>query len=313
MRRVVLLLATISLAVLLFSGLALAQTAPDEVPDASCPPNSNISDLSAHFRTSAIEAQTFTAEHSGLLTSAQVQVARGTNEPAGIVMEIRTLDSSGTPTNVVLASTTIPASDVPPMPPSGQAELVTGHFSPGAPVKAGQQYAIALYTSTETEVLLGPAWFGSTSNPCPGVLYQTHETHPGIFQVPSPDYDVFFLTFVTPDTTPPTVISTVPKANADEVAPTANVRATFSEDMQEASVMNAFKLFKKGSTNQIAAQVSYDAATDIATLNPTNNLRRGVIYKAVVTTVAKDVAGNRLDQDSSTAGLQQKVWFFEID
>jgi hypothetical protein len=131
--------------------------------------------------------------------------------------------------------------------------------------------------------------------------------------VPSPDYDVFFLTFVTPDTTPPTVISTVPKANADEVAPTANVRATFSEDMQEASVMNAFKLFKKGSTNQIAAQVSYDAATDIATLNPTNNLRRGVIYKAVVTTVAKDVAGNRLDQDSSTAGLQQKVWFFEID
>jgi hypothetical protein len=83
--------------------------------------------------------------------------------------------------------------------------------------------------------------------------------------------------------------------------------------MQEASVMNAFKLFKKGSTNQIAAQVSYDAATDIATLNPTNNLKRGATYKAVVTTVAKDMAGNRLDQDDSTDSLQQKVWFFEID
>ena len=83
--------------------------------------------------------------------------------------------------------------------------------------------------------------------------------------------------------------------------------------MRTASVLNAFKLFKKGSTNQIDAQVSYDAATDRATLNPNNNLRRGVTYKAVVSTVAKDVAGNRLDQDDSTAGLQQKVWFFEID
>ncbi len=83
--------------------------------------------------------------------------------------------------------------------------------------------------------------------------------------------------------------------------------------MRPASVKNAFKLFKKGSTNQIAAQVSYDAETDTATLNPDNNLRRDVTYKAVVTTVAKDVAGNRLDQDDSRGGLQQKVWFFEID
>jgi hypothetical protein len=113
-------------------------------------------------------------------------------------------------------------------------------------------------------------------------------------------------------TTAPKVLSTFPR-NGGEVGPAANVTATFSEDMREASVTNAFKLFRKGSTNQIAAAVTYDAATDIATLNPTNNLRRGVTYKAVMTTVAKDVAGNRLDQDDSRAGLQQKVWFFEID
>ena len=114
------------------------------------------------------------------------------------------------------------------------------------------------------------------------------------------------------DTQAPKVIGTFPR-NGGEVGPAANITATFSEEMQEASVKNAFKLFRKGSTTQIAAQVSYDAATDIATLNPTNNLKRGVTYKAVVTTVAKDVAGNRLDQDDSRAGLQQKVWFFEID
>jgi CSLREA domain-containing protein len=114
------------------------------------------------------------------------------------------------------------------------------------------------------------------------------------------------------DTTPPKVTSTVP-ANGREVGPAANIRATFSEEMQSASVENAFKLFKKGSTTQIAAVVSYDAATDKATLNPNNNLRRGVTYKAVVTTVAKDLAGNRLDQNGSTTGLQQKVWYFTVD
>jgi hypothetical protein len=38
----------------------------------------------------------------------------------------------------------------------------------------------------------------------------------------------------------------------------------------------------------------------------------GVTYRAVVTTGAKDVADNPLDQDSSAAGLQQKVWSFTV-
>ena len=114
------------------------------------------------------------------------------------------------------------------------------------------------------------------------------------------------------DTQAPKVTSTFPQGGG-EVGPAANIRATFSEDMQEASVINAFKLFKKGSTTRIAAQVTYDAQTDTATLNPTNNLKRGATYKAVVSTLATDEAGNMLDQNSSKAGLQQKVWFFEID
>jgi uncharacterized repeat protein (TIGR01451 family) len=124
--------------------------------------------------------------------------------------------------------------------------------------------------------------------------------------------ETFTVNCVQPDTEAPKVTSTFPR-NGGEVGPAANVRATFSEEMDSASVISAFKLFKKGSTNQIAAQVTYDAATDTATLNPTNNLRKGATYKAVVTTQAKDTAGNRLDQNSSKAGLQQKVWFFERD
>ena len=33
-------------------------------------------------------------------------------------------------------------------------------------------------------------------------------------------------------------------------------------------------------------------------------------YKGAVTTRAKDEAGNQLDQDSSMAGKQNKVWYF---
>jgi hypothetical protein len=82
-----------------------------------------------------------------------------------------------------------------------------------------------------------------------------------------------------------------------------------------ASSINAitFELFKKkGSTKKLSARVSYNAATKKATLNPTTSLRRGVTYKAVVTTGAKDVSGNPLDQNPTTKGLQQKVWSFTV-
>jgi hypothetical protein len=73
-----------------------------------------------------------------------------------------------------------------------------------------------------------------------------------------------------------------------------------------------FKLFKKGSSTKIAATVSYDASTDTASLDPRDSLRSRVTYKAVVTTGARDLAGNSLDQNSTTSGSQQMVWFFTV-
>jgi Bacterial Ig-like domain len=75
-----------------------------------------------------------------------------------------------------------------------------------------------------------------------------------------------------------------------------------------ASTINGqtFKLFKKGSTTKVGATVSYNADKDRAKLNPNNSLKSGATYKAVVTTFATDKAGNRLDQNRSLSGLQQK-------
>jgi hypothetical protein len=107
------------------------------------------------------------------------------------------------------------------------------------------------------------------------------------------------------DPGPPSVTSTSPAANAAGVAPTTNITATFSEDMDASSINgNTFKLVRKGSTTKIPATVSYDASTDTATLDPTDPLQRGVTYKAVVTTGAKDSAG--------TALAQQYRWFFTV-
>jgi hypothetical protein len=117
----------------------------------------------------------------------------------------------------------------------------------------------------------------------------------------------------TDDTTSPTVISTVPTANATGIDPTSNVKATFSEDMDASTIdSQTFKLFKKGSTTKLSATVSYDSSTQMATLDPSNSLRRGVTYKAVVTTEATDLAGNPLDQNTTT-GLQQHKWFFTVN
>jgi Bacterial Ig-like domain len=124
------------------------------------------------------------------------------------------------------------------------------------------------------------------------------------------------------DPTAPKVISTVPTAGATGVVPSSNLTATFSEKMDPLYInKSTFKLFKvnpDGSTTQIT-NVTAALSTDglVATLNPfetstTTHLARGTKYKAVITTGAKNVAGNPLDQNTTTAGLQQKAWTFTV-
>jgi hypothetical protein len=115
------------------------------------------------------------------------------------------------------------------------------------------------------------------------------------------------------DTTAPKVDSVLPKEDSKGVARTTNVTAFFSKEMMASSINGTtFKLFKKGTSTKIPAGVTYfpddKATTDTvearATLDPKDSLRSGVIYKAVVSTGARDLAGNPLEQ--------QKVWFFTV-
>lgn len=121
----------------------------------------------------------------------------------------------------------------------------------------------------------------------------------------------FTLGITTSDTTPPRVVSVDPANGARGVRRVTNVSAAFSEAMKAGSInRNTFQLFKAGTTTRIGATVAYDEMGARALLNPNSSLRPGTRYKAVVTTGAKDLSDNELDQNPNVAGNQQKAWFF---
>ena len=119
----------IGLAALAAPSAASAQA----VPDASCTsPSVGVIGQPGNNRG----AQTFTAQHTGALTRAQVEIDKIGN-PSDWNLSINSVDGSGTPTNTVLAATTVPDASV----PDGVGTL-TGDFASPATVTAGQQYAL---------------------------------------------------------------------------------------------------------------------------------------------------------------------------
>ena len=116
------------------------------------------------------------------------------------------------------------------------------------------------------------------------------------------------------DTKHPRVVDVKPTEGARSVNHYHRVVAFFSEDMKERSLFRAFQVFKKGSNTPISNYTFwYNARQQKAILEPEVALRRGVTYKAVVSTQAEDLAGNRLDQNRNRGGLQPKVWYFTIE
>ncbi len=113
-----------------------------------------------------------------------------------------------------------------------------------------------------------------------------------------------------------------PANSTTGVARSTDVAATFSEKMDPASInATTFKLFKCSSTTSTTCttqitNVTVSLSTDglRATLNPYGTsstlLTSRSKYKAVVTTGAKDLAGNALDQNATTSGNQQMAWYF---
>jgi len=94
---------------------------------------------------------------------------------------------------------------------------------------------------------------------------------------------------VTPDTTPPRVVSTSP-ADGDTTVPIdAAISVTFNEEMDRWSFTSSSFLVSGG----VSGSITYTGKT--ATLTPAENLDYNVTYTSVIDTSVIDAAGNRLD------------------
>ncbi len=114
--------------------------------------------------------------------------------------------------------------------------------------------------------------------------------------------DVVYETNATPDTTPPTVESTVPAAGAEGVTADTTVKATFSEPMDPATIDGTTVELRDSSDAVVPATVSYDGPSRMVTITPASPLVNDAQYTTLIrggTTDprVKDIAGNALAVD----------------
>ena len=104
---------------------------------------------------------------------------------------------------------------------------------------------------------------------------------------------------IASDTTPPTVSSVKPDPGAQGVSRDTHVTATFSKDMDRATInTTTFKLVEVGTLTPVAGDTKYDSPTQAATFVPKKDaLVNGNTYRATITTDVKDQVGNALAQD----------------
>ncbi len=119
------------------------------------------------------------------------------------------------------------------------------------------------------------------------------------------NYSWTFTTGAAPDTTKPTIYSTIPLDGAADVPINQAVTVTFSEPMDPAAMNSTtFTLSGPGGT-PVAGVVTYAAIANTATFTPNATLDPNTIYTAAVTTGATDLAGNPLGP-----GLVPNPWTF---
>ncbi|MBI5578260.1 MAG: Ig-like domain-containing protein, partial [Deltaproteobacteria bacterium] len=110
--------------------------------------------------------------------------------------------------------------------------------------------------------------------------------------------DVVFTTTNPPgDTTPPTVTSAIPSANATGVSIATQVSAVFSEPVDSATVSAATFELRTSANALVSATVTYNSSSRAAVLTPSSQLAYGATYTATVkggTGGVRDIAGNLL-------------------
>lgn len=110
---------------------------------------------------------------------------------------------------------------------------------------------------------------------------------------------------VASDTTPPVVSTVEPQDRASDVPADTVVTATFSKEMNRATINDqTFKLLDQTTLTPIAGTVDYNVPDRMATFTPSQALEYGKTYGATITAGVKDQAGNALAED--------RAWHFTV-
>jgi hypothetical protein len=120
---------------------------------------------------------------------------------------------------------------------------------------------------------------------------------------------------VQADTTRPTVTLTVPADGATSVATNTRITATFSKDMNPATLAGTTNFTVTNTTlgSAVAGTVSYAVAARTATFTPSTpaTLPTNTLFTATITTGATDLAGNALAGTSAALpAASDHVWTF---
>ena len=107
------------------------------------------------------------------------------------------------------------------------------------------------------------------------------------------------------------MVRTSPAAKATRVGRGSDLTGRLSEAARGATVTGrSVYLVRRGTATHVRAAVSWQPGTRTVVLDPAKRLRAATTYRVVVSTAVRDLAGNRLDQSPTKAGLQPKVWRF---
>ena len=150
--------------------------------DATCPGPADfgLNDPAGNVRF----AQTFTAQASGSLVSAELQLSKQAGSDGDYILRLSPVDGAGVPTNEVLAETSAANVDVPEGSP-----FVRFTFAKPASVKAGVDYALVM-TRTAGDV----GWNARGSNSCAGTAFQSQGQE--AFRAVGANDDFIFTAFV---------------------------------------------------------------------------------------------------------------------
>lgn len=171
-------------------------------------------DGSSNITETVWEGQTFTAGITGLLDQVDVGLARqGSSGP--LTVQIRTVMPDGAPSNVVLATATLPEASV----STTTIGFVSVPLTPGTAAVAGTQYAIVLGAPLAVDpafYALGEACGVSvvpqpcSGDPYPGGRALVSHTSAATWSLYSQTFDTAFRTYVVPSV--PVVVAEAPFA-----------------------------------------------------------------------------------------------------